>query len=396
MPRKYKKGNQEGTVYKRKDGRYEAALTYRVNGKFKRRRSYHRTRAEADRALSRMKAERDGGIVLDGRNATLKEYLRTWLKDSIEPSVDPKTYEGYEVACRVHIVPALGHIRLRNLKPSEIQAFYSAKSREGFSLRTRQNIHGTLKRALKQAVKWGEIVSTPAELVDPPKGLDADDEESSEEIRALTNQEALRLFEAARGTRWENLYVVAVRTGLRQGELLGLKWADLNLDVSPAVLTLRRSLAEKSGGGFYFTPTKRKRGRRKLALLTEAVEALRRQKVRQAEEKKAMGERWQENGLVFPSSIGTPMNRHNLFLRYFKPLLKKAGLPDITFHDLRHSFATIMLFEWGVTPRTVQEMMGHSSIKITMDIYSHVMPNHQADEIRRLERLFSERASSDF
>jgi integrase len=110
----------------------------------------------------------------------------------------------------------------------------------------------------------------------------------------------------------------------------------LNLDVSPAVLTLRRSLAEKPGGGFYFTATKRKRGRRKLALLAEAAEALRRQKVRQAEEKKAAGERWQENGLGFPSSIGTPMNRHNLFRRYFKPLLKKAGLPDIAFHDLGH------------------------------------------------------------
>jgi integrase len=185
----------------------------------------------------------------------------------------------------------------------------------------------------------------------------------------------------------------AVRTGLRQGELLGLKWADLNLDVSPVVLTLRQSLAEKSGGGFYFTPTKRKGGRRKLALLAEAAEALRRQKVCQAEEKKAVGERWQENGLVFPSRIGTPMNRHNFFHRYFKPLLEKASLPDTTFHDLRHTFATIMLFEWGVSPRTVQEMMGHASIKITMDIYSHVMPNHQADEIRRLERLVYEQAS---
>ena len=117
---------------------------------------------------------------------------------------------------------------------------------------------------------------------------------------------------------------------------MNLKWTDLNLDVSPAVLTLRRSLAEKPGGGFYFTATKRKRGRRKLALLAEAAEALRRQKVRQAEEKKAAGERWQENGLGFPSSIATPMNRHNLFRRYFKPMLKKAGLPDIAFHDLGH------------------------------------------------------------
>jgi integrase len=160
------------------------------------------------------------------------------------------------------------------------------------------------------------------------------------------------------------------------------------LNARPAVLTLRRSLSERQGGGYYFTPTKRKASRRKLALLTEAADTLRAQKALQAEERKRAGERWQENGLVFPSSRGTPQNRHNLYRR-FATDLKRAGLPGISFHDLRHTFATIMLFEWGVDTKTVQEMMGHASIKMTMDLYSHVLPNTQADAIRRLEGMSS-------
>jgi len=143
----------------------------------------------------------------------------------------------------------------------------------------------------------------------------------------------------------------------------------------------------------FFTPTKRKRGRRKLAAVGRGSGGFKTPEGSLGRREESGGGEVAGNGLVFPSSIGTPMNRHNLFNRYFKPLLKKTGLPDIAFHDLRHTFATIMLFEWGTSPRTVQEMMGHASIKITMDIYSHVMPNHQADEIRRLERLFSKRAA---
>lgn len=395
MPREKKrvrsKANGEGSVYERKDGRWEAVLTYRTGAGFKRRRSYHYSRSEADRALTKMKSDRDGGIVLDVSIATLEEYLSVWLADSVAVSVDPKTLEGYEIACRVHIVPALGHVRLRDLRPQQIQSFHAAKHRQGLSVRTRQNIHGTLKRALKQAVAWGELSSSPAENLDPPKAPAEDAEDGSEEIRALADAEAIRLFDAARNanSRFRYLYIVAVRTGLRQGELLGLKWDDLNLDVDPAALTLRRSLAARKGGGFVFTPTKRKRQRRKLALHWEAADAFRDQRELQTEERQAAEGRWKEHGLVFPSVIGTPMSARNLYRRDFKPLLKRAELPDISFHDLRHSFATIMLFEWEVDARIVQEMMGHASIKLTMDTYSHVLPNTQADVIRRLRTLHS-------
>jgi integrase len=301
--------------------------------------------------------------------------------------VGPKTLEGYEAACRVHIIPALGHIRLGDLRSRQVQGFYADKMREGLGIRTRRNIHASLKRALKQAVVWGELASNPAESLVPPK---ASFEEESEEIRALTNEETGVLFAAVRerGDRFRNLYIAAVRTGLRQGELLGLKWEDLNLDTSPASVTLRRSLASKIGGGFYFTPTKRKSQRRRLALLDEAAAALRAQRELQDDERRTR--RWRENGLVFPSTIGTPMNARNLYARNFQPTLSSTGLPDISFHDLRHSFATIMLFEWGVHVKYVSEMLEHADPTITLNIYSHLLEGSHEVEVRRLNQVLSD------
>lgn len=385
MPR----ANNEGTVYRRKDGRWEAALSYRDEaGVLKRRRSYHPSREAADRALTKMKSDRDGGVPLSGDNPTVEEYLRSWLRDSVAVSVDPKTLEGYEVACRVHILPALGRVRLKDLKARQIQSLYAKKRREGKSARTMRNIHSTLKRALKQAVSWGELAASPAEMLDPPKApSDGEDEEA---VEHLSDAEVLRLFAAAEEaeSRFRHLYVVAVRTGLRQGELLALRWEDLSLDADPAVLVLRRSLAPRIGGGYRYTPTKRKRQRRKLALHWEAGDALRAQRVLQDEERAAAGDRWREGGLVFPSTLGTPMSARNLYRRDYKPLLERARLPDVSFHALRHSFASIALFEWETNPQLVSQMLGHADVAFTMRTYGHLLPTAQADEIRRLRALY--------
>jgi integrase len=384
-----KNANFEGSVYQRKDGRWVACLPYYTEtGQRKRRYSYHRTREEADAALTEMKAARNRGAAHHtGRSPKLEDYLKSWLRDSVAVSVGPKTLEGYEVACRIHIIPALGHLRLKDLKARQVQALNAQKMREGYSVRVRENVHSTLKRALKQAVAWGELAANPMEGVTRPKA--PTEEESEEEIKALTDAEAERLFEAARECedRFRNLYVVAVRTGLRQGELLGLKWQDLSLDTNPASLTLRRSLAAKIGGGFYFTPTKRKRQRRRVVLLDEAAEALRAQCELQAKER-TRG-RWRENGLVFPSTIGTPMNSRNLYARNFKPTLRSTDLPDISFHDLRHTFATIALFEWNVHVKYVSEMLGHANTAITLNTYSHVLQGSYEGEIERLNRMRS-------
>ena len=389
------RANGEGSIYEHKDGRrlpFEASLSYRDGlGNPQRPRSSHKTREEADRALTKMKYDRDGGVLLPSNNPTLREYLIAWLKESVSVSVDPKTLEGYEVACRLHILPDLGNVRLRNLTARQIQALYAKKMREGYSVRTRRNIHATLKRALKQAVGWGELAANPADAVDPPKARSADEEDSPP--KGLTDKEVRRLFAAAEqaGDRFRNLYVVAARTGFRQGELLALRWRDLNLEADPPSVSLKWSLAQKPGGGFYFTPTKRKRQRRTVAILSEAADALSRQRRLQEAEREDAGERWEEDGLVFPSTLGTPMSARNLYRRHFKPLVRASGLPDIDFHGLRHTFASVMLYEWGASPRVVQEAMGHASIKITLDTYGHLLPNTVGDEIGRIEKMLADK-----
>ena len=386
-----KKANHEGSVYQRKDGRWEAALTYRNDaGELKRRRAYRQSREEADKALTKMKSDRDGGISLDGPNPTLEEYLIAWLRDSVVPNVSPKTLESYETACRIHIIPALGNVRIRDLTARRAQAFYALKRREGLSVATRQKIHGTLKRSLKQPVAWGELAASPVASLDPPKAP-PEDEEDSEEVKAYSEEEAMRLFAAARekGDRFRNLYVVAVRTGLRQGELLGLKWQDLDLESDPASLKLRRSLAPRIGGGFYFTPLKKKRQRRNLALHSEAAAALLDQRELQARERETAGAWWQDQDLVFPSTKGTPMFGRNVYNRYYRPALDAAGLDRLSFHALRHTFASIALFKWRMNPKFVSEMLGHASISLTLNTYAHLIKGSHEEEMRRVNAMFS-------
>jgi integrase len=178
--------------------------------------------------------------------------------------------------------------------------------------------------------------------------------------------------------------VVALHCGLREGEILGLKWSDVDMDAG--TLQVRRTLSEALAGHL-FEPPKNGKGR-SVKLTARAVEALRNHLTRQIEEIESLGDRYRDQGLVFPSQVGTPMNAKNLTARSFKPLLKKAGLPDIRFHDLRHTFATLML-QNGEHPKVVQEMLGHATIAITMDTYSHVLPNMQRDAVDRLGVLLS-------
>lgn len=395
MPGMSRRANGEGTVYRRKDGKYEAALSYRLpTGELKRRRQERGTREEADLALARMKVDRDGGIVLDGPNPTLREFLVSWLRDVVVPNVSPKTLETYEVALRLHILPVLGHVRIKDLTARRIQALYAQKRAEGLSVATRQKIHGTLKRGLRQAVEWGEIAASPAANLSPPKAP-PEDGEDSEEIQAYSEDEARRLFAAARerDDRFRNLYVVAVRAGIRQGELLGLRWEDLDLDSDPATMMVRRSLAPRIGGGFYMTPLKKKRQRRRVALHYEAAEALRDQRVLQERERQQAGRSWDDSclgrDLVFPSTRGTPMFGRNLYNRYYRPTLDAAGLKRLPFHALRHTFASTALFEWRFPVKMVSELLGHASVTLTLNTYAHLVQGSHEQEMRRINVTYS-------
>ncbi len=358
-----KRANGEGSITRYKDGRWCGRYTvHTVNGP-KRKAVYGKTKAEVRVKLTKAMAERDEGLIFDAENQTLKEYLERWLNDSVKGSVRPVTFESYARLNRRHTIPVLGRVKLKALTPAHLQGFYRAKLDEGLSPRTVQYLHTLLHKALKQALRWGLVPKNVAEAVDPPRA-------QKKEIKPLSISEARSLLEAAREDRLEALYVVAISTGLRQGELLGLKWGDI--DFEAGTLSVSRTL-HRTKNGPLFTSPKTAKSRRKIRLTPTALEALMRHRKKQLEESEKLGGLRQDHGLVFSSLTGTPLNRHNLITRSFKPLLERARLPHIRFHDLRHTCATI-LFSQNTHPKVVQELLGHSTIAITLDTYSHVLP----------------------
>lgn len=384
--------NGSGSVWQRKDGRYSASLTYPYHdpetGRTKRKRATT-TKPDwqaAHQWLVGMQSKLQGGGVMSPEDPLVSEYLREWLRDVVEPGVAPKTHEKREYHVRVHISPALGRAKLKELQPRQIHALYTRLAREGLAASTRRDIHTTLKMAFKQAVRWGLLQQSPVDLVEPPKaGPDVTEEE---EVRALTDEQARELFAATAGDRWHNYYVAAIRTGLRPGEMLGLQWGDLELSGDPGSLRVRRTLGirpgrTEDGGGSYLKPPKSPASRRTLAVHWEAVDAFTAQRTMLEGE----GLSTALKSLVFPNTRGEPMSRHNLRYRHLQPGLRRAGLPVLSLHELRHTFASIMLYEWRVPSEVVQRMLGHTSIKMTMDLYGHLMPGAQEQAIRALRQL---------
>ena len=328
-----KRGNGEGSISRRKDGLYMARYTVQTVTGPKRMTLYGKTRREVDEKLTKARADRDGGLVFDADNMKLGEYLGRWLTDSVRDTVRPTTFERYEQIVRLHIRPVLDKVRLKNLSPAHVRGLYREKLDAGLSPRSVQYVHVTLHKALKQAIADVLIPRNVTEAVKPPQV-------SREEMRPLTAEQVKVLFEAARGDRLKALYVLAVTTGLRQGELLGLKWDDIDLEVG--TLQVRRTLTTAKGGPVLSAP-KVKGSRRTVRLSQTALEALRSHLERQLEEIDQAGGLWSENGLIFASKSGEPLSRQHITARRFKPLLKRAGLPEIRFHDLRHTCATLLL-----------------------------------------------------
>lgn len=381
----------DGSVYQRKDGKWvgEATVGRRADGARDRRFVYADTREEAQEKLRKLLHERDRGLLADPAKQTVGEFLASWLQDVAKPTVRPRTYDCYSDIVEQHIKPALGGVRLSKLSPQHLQRFYREKQEQGLT-RTVRLCHAVLHRALGQATKWGLIPRNPADLVDPPKV-------PKKEFKPLSPEEAQRFLAAAEGDRFHALYVLAVTCGLRQGELLGLKWEDLDLE--RGVLQVRHQLQwvraegeERKGKKraepkWVLTEPKSAKSRRVVSLPAVAVAVLKKHKAAQAEERLRMGEVWQDLGFVFCTSIGTPESPSNLRKRSFVPLLEKAGLPKVRFHDLRHTCATVLLAQ-GVHPKLVQEQLGHSQISLTLDTYSHVMPDMKREVAAKMDALF--------
>ncbi len=345
----------------------------------KRKAIYGKTRKDAAEKLAEALASRDKGLIFDAGTLTVSAYLDRWLNDSVRDTVRQRTWERYEQIVRVHLKPALGRMKLKNLTTTHARALYREKLYAGLASRTVNYIHITLSKALKDAVADGLIPRNVTEGVKAPRP-------KKKEVNPLTAEQACCLLEDARGERFEALYVVALTAGLREGELLGLKWEDIDLESGK--LSVRRTLSETKERGHIFEPPKNGKGRN-VKLSARAIGALKRHRAVQNAERLHVGTLWQDNGLVFSSQRGTTMSAKNLTARSFKPLLERAGLTrSVRLHDLRHTCATLLLGK-SVHPKIVQELLGHAAIAITLDTYSHVLPNMQSEAVAAMESALS-------
>jgi integrase len=373
-----KRGNGEGSIYpiRGKSGKvkgYRAAyVVYTADGP-KRRYLSGKRREDVRDKLAKALSDRSGGLVFDAGAMTVGEYLERWLKDSARGTVRMSTYERHEGIIRTHLKPALGRIKVKNLTPAHVRGLHHEKLDAGLAPATVRKIHSTLHKAFAQAVSDGLIPRNAAAIKAPRP--------DPEEMHPLSADEANALLEAARGERFEALYVLAITTGLRRGELLGLRWRDVDLEHS--VLRVGRALV-REGGRYRLGETKTKRGHRSIRLTSQAVSALGVHRKRQLEERIRLAGLYEDQDLIFATQKGTPLNPENLVKRSFKPLLERAGLPEIRFHDLRHTCATLLLGR-GVHPKLVQELLGHATIAMTLDTYSHFLPSMGDQTARAME-----------
>jgi integrase len=359
--------NGEGSIAKRKDGRWSAS--YIVGGK--RKYVYGKTRKEAAQKLRDALAEQDTGTYYP--DIKLKDYLGQWLEDSVKDSVRERTYERYEQISRNHIVPELGDTNLPSLTEMAIQSLYRRKLDAGCSPRTVQYIHVTLHKALKQAVRWRLVPTNVTEGATPPKV-------SRKEIIVLSPDQVKVFFKGIRGNRLEAMFILATTTSLRQGELLGLRWEDI--DSTGSVLYMVRTLS-KTNRGVVFNPPKTAKGRRSVGLTQVTIEALKRHKTNQELEKAGW---FRDHGLVFPNIHGEPRTQRGPILEALRKVLREHGLPEIRFHDLRHTCATGLLSK-NVNPKIVSEMLGHGDVAFTLSVYSHVLKGMQEEAVAAMDEI---------
>lgn len=355
-----KRGQNEGTICKRKDGRWCAAITLGYqNRKF----FYGRTAQEARQKMREAQRRFEQGLPLSDDNKAFGKFLDTWLSESVKPAVRTKTFIGYERDVRLHIKPVLGKIPLSKVTPDLIQKLLNQKLEEGLSPATVCHIHAVLRKSLEQAVRWDKVVRNSAKLVDPPRI-------AKKEPRSLTPDQARAFLEAAAGDRLESFYNIAM-LGLRINEITALRWKDISFE--EGTIRIVHQIQRSTGGGWKLAEPKSRAGRRTVGLPVVVAEGLRNHRKKQLEEKIRAGSGWEEHDFVFTSTGGTPLNSDNITKRSFKPLLKKAGLPDFRFHDLRVSSGTFLALR-GVHPKTAQEILGHSDIRLTMSVYTAVLP----------------------
>ncbi len=383
---KRRRGNGEGSIIKRKDGRWQASATVGFDyeaGKPRRAYFYGKTRREVQEKLSEALGRVKAGKYVAPSRMTVGEWMDTWLNDYMKPSLRPTTWGSYEMQIRQHIKPALGHLRLVQLQTSHLQRLYNEKlaggradgKAGGLSPRSVRYIHTVIHIALEQALKEQHITINPANVVKLPRV-------TKKEMNTLDIEGISKFLEAARDTRHYAAYLLELATGLRRGELLGLRWQDV--DLKAGTLRVTQQYVRTNDGNIFQAP-KTNLSRRTVQIPQNVVKEIRAHKAWQAQYRLALGEAYENNDLVFCNEDGRPLDPRS-FTRHFGRVLARAGLPKMCFHDLRHTFATLSLQE-GVSARAIQEALGHHTAAFTMTTYSHVTDRMKQDASDKIGNL---------
>jgi integrase len=381
-----RKANGAGTIYRRKDGRFEGAIYLSTPSEVRKRfRIYGRTWRETHDKLTELKMQAQDGSPLPDRSWLVGDYLDYWLEHVVRPARRPTTYELYEITIRLYLKPALGTYSLRRLTVGTLQIYLNRERAAGRSARQVQLIRAVLGAALSRAHREELVVRNVARLVELPKW-------ERGEIQPWTETEASRFLRTSRSHPLYPAFVLIVYYGLRRGELLGLRWRDI--DFSARVIAVRQQLV-RVGGGIQCGPLKTRASRRDLPLLDVAEAELRRQQARQASVRTAVGARWHGSSevtdLVFTTSSGLPIDPQN-FARSFHRACREHGVRRIKLHHVRHTTATL-LKRLRVPARDVQLILGHSRLTTTQEIYEHDDMADRREDLRLLEGALSDSAN---
>lgn len=360
--------------------RIRVALEPDANGK---RRNYNATiygsKDDAERAILDKLKERNQGILIQASAKTLDQFLDDWLSESAKPRLAESTYWNYEYLLKLYVRGVLGSRRLSSIKLRDIQKLYNGLTTAGRSPRTVRYVHAILNSAFSAAIKWHMLSVNPCSHADLPRMVHT-------EMKAFSRAEAKRFLKACDGDNLGPLLTLALESGARPEEYLGLKWSDLDFD--KCTLTIQRTLVRRKskGAGWYFGEPKTAKSRRTIPMGPEIFIQLRRVRAAQRELMMKLGAEYERNDLVFATDFGKPLDLKNIRNRNFARVLKAADLEGFRVYDLRHSMATLMLAE-GVNPKMVSERLGHANIALTMDTYSHVLPDMQQEATARLGKV---------
>ena len=381
-----REAKMKGGIRKRSKDSYAIFISLgkdAVTGKY----NYHwetvrATKKEAEKRRTELLHQLDTGAFIKPSKTTFTEYLERWLKDYARPKISPRGYERYVGIIKKYFIPEMGFIPLTQLKPEHIQRHYTNIRSQGLKPETVRFHHALIHKALQTAIKWGLLNRNPADGVDIPKN-------GHTEMQTWDDFEVRQFLDTAKNSIYYALFHTALFTGMRRSELLGLKWADVEIQQ----IDVCRSLHHLKDGSYIFTQPKSEKSKRTIALSPSSVLVLAEHKERQQAVRTMLGETLGKDDLVFSTPQGSPL-RPNTITRAWTMLAAKAGVKPIRLHDARHTHASLMLKQ-GIHPKIVQERLGHSTISMTLDIYSHVAPGLQEAAAKSFDTLVNPEREKD-